>query len=92
MKVTITEYRQLPSDTASNNLLLGSAPSATQVLTVAGSAAATAGDTSYVRVATDTAIHLRQGAGATTADPYLPAGSVEYFGCNRTTTFSIIVG
>ena len=92
MKVTITEYRQMPSDSDSNDLPLGGPPVTSQVLTAAGSALPTENDVRFVRVATDTAIHLRWGSGATTADPYFPANSVEYFGCNRATAFSIILG
>lgn len=92
MKVTITEYGQLPNDLDSLNLQLGGLPKASQVLTAAGSAVALADDTRYIRVATDTAIHLKQGVGVTTADPYMPAGSVEYFGAHELTVISIILG
>ena len=92
MKVTITEYRQMPSDLDSNDLPLGGTPSVSQVITGAGNAVQCDPDTRYVRVATDSPIHLRWGANATTADPYLPAGSVEYFGINKGVTFSLIAG
>ena len=90
MKVTITEYRALLEDVNGNDLPLSGAPVAKQKLTAAGNATATADETRFVRVATDTAIHLRHGAGATDTDPMLPANSVEYFAVHEAVVLSII--
>lgn len=81
MKVTITEFSQLPHDSTGNVLPLGTFPAnAKQVLTAAGSTAVTSDDTRFIRVATDTAITIIAGPTATATDPMIPANSVEYFG------------
>lgn len=96
MKVTITAYRSVITDGNGNVVGLSGPPigetGGKQLLTAAGAATALPDETAYIRVATDTAIHIRvEGAGATTADPYMPAG-VEYFGADEGQTPSIIAG
>lgn len=96
MKVTLTAYRNVVKD--ANDNVLGVAGSAIdeaggqQLLTAAGTATALPDETKYLRVATDTAIHLKlDGAGATTSDPMIPANTVEYFGVGEGVTPSIIL-
>ena len=95
MKVTITAYRSAVRD--ANGEVISVSGGAIdeagghQLLTAAGTAAALPDETKYIRVATDTAIHLRvDGAGAATTDPMLFASSVEYFGAGEGVTPSII--
>lgn len=90
MKVTISEYRELPNDFGGNDLPIAGPPVISQKLTAAGNATALADDTRFVRVATDTAIHIKQSTGAADTDPMMPANSVEYFGASEGTVLSII--
>ncbi len=95
-KITITAYRSVITDGNGNIVGLSNIPigeaNGKQLLTGAGTALALPDETAYIRVATDTAIHLKvDGAGAATTDPYLPAG-VEYFGADEGATPSIILG
>jgi hypothetical protein len=89
MKVTITAYGEAAQVQGQTLGLSGRAISS-QKLTAAGSASALPDETRYVRIATDTAIHVKMGAGAADTDPMMPVGSVEYFGAGEGVEISII--
>lgn len=92
MKVTITAYRAALVDGNANILGMAGPPISSQLLTAAGTATALPDETRYVRIATDTAIHVKiDGAGAANTDPMMPASAIEYFGAFETTTPSIIL-
>lgn len=92
MKVTITAYRSAHVDANANILGMPEEnPISSQKLIAAGTAAALPDECRYIRVSTDTAIHLKvDGAGAADTDPMMPAGGVEYFGAHEGVTPSII--
>lgn len=95
MKVTITAYRSLTEDAAGETVQIASGviteTNGSQKLTAAGTAAALPDETKYIRVATDTAIHVKvAGAGAADTDPMMFANTVEYFGVSEGATPSII--
>lgn len=91
-KITVTEYNSLAKDVNNEIVMCGSGPRASQVLTAFGNAVALADETRFVRVATDTAIHIKQGAGAATSDPWMPANAVEFFAVHEGTVLSFIQG
>lgn len=91
MKVTLTQYREMPDDLGNNNLPLGGKPLASAKLTAAGSFAATDTDCRFVRIATDTAIHINFGAAAADTDAMMPANTVEYFGCREDVVIAVIL-
>lgn len=90
MKVSITEFRDCAYDGLGNALPLGRNRTACQVITAAGAASALSDDTRFVRIATDTAIHIDIAGGATGAtDELFPANIVEYLAVNGGETFTI---
>ncbi len=91
MIVTLTEYRELPTDVGSNDLPLGGAPLARQVRTADGDFAALSDEARYFRIATDTKIHVKHGAGPpTNIDPLMSANTAEYFGAHEGTIISVL--
>jgi hypothetical protein len=95
MKVTLTAYRTVVKDANDNVTMIASGgideAGGQQLLTAAGTATALPDETKYLRVATDTAIHIKlDGAGAANTDPMMPANTVEYFGVGEAATPSII--
>jgi hypothetical protein len=90
MKVTISEYQTLFEDVSGNDLPLAGKAVASQKLTAAGNATALADETRFVRIATDAAIHIKQGTGAADTDPMMPANTVEYFSAREGIVYSII--
>lgn len=96
MKVTINAFRGVVIDANGNPVgVAGSNIDETggsQKLTAAGTATALPDETKYIRVATDTAIHIKlDGAGAVDTDPQMFANTVEYFGVSEGATPSVIV-
>lgn len=97
MKVTFTAYRAAVEDADGNIIGMAGSPiteaGGKQKLTAAGTlGTALPDETKYIRVATDTAIHLKiDGAGAADTDPMIPANAVEYFGVGEGITPSIIL-
>lgn len=92
MKVTITEFSQLPHDSTGNVLPIGAfPPNAKQVLTAIGSSAPTSDDTRFIRVATDTAITVIAGPTASASDPMMLANSTEYFGVTENVAITIAI-
>lgn len=79
MKVTITEYRDLASDGAGHAMPLGKNRIRVQSQAAAGAFSALNADTSFIRIATDTAITLDIDGGTT--DELFPVG-VEYMAVN----------
>ncbi len=90
MKVTISEYRAAVVDVNGNVLMMSGAPVASQKLTANGTTSAFSDETRFIRVATDTAIHLAWDGGAADTDPMMPANSVEYFGGYEAATLTIL--
>jgi hypothetical protein len=95
MKVTITAYRSLLEDASGETAQIASGAitetNGSQKLTGAGTAAALPDETKYIRVATDTAIHIKvSGVGVADTDPMMLANTVEYFGVSEGMTPSII--
>jgi hypothetical protein len=97
MKTTFTAYRAAVTDKNGATLNMAGFPiqeaGGMQLLTAAGTlGTALPDETAFIRVATDTAIHLSvEGAGAATTDPLLPANTVEYFAADEGMTPSIIL-
>lgn len=96
MKVTITAYRAMLEDANGEAAPVAAGAitesGGSQKLTAAGTAAALPDETKYIRVATDTAIHIKvSGAGAADTDPQMFANTVEYFGVSEGSTPSIIL-
>ena len=91
MKVTITSFERLAYDANGNVLPIGDGLLQGQKLTGAGNATALTTGTNFIRVATDTAIHIKpHGTGAADTDPMMPANSVEFFNAKSGMTPSII--
>lgn len=78
MIVTITQFRTLARDEAGNVLPLGKDRTATQARTTVGAFTALAADTSIIRLATDTAIHMDIEGGSTNTSDELFMPGVEY--------------
>lgn len=97
MKVTFNCYRNVIRDDNANPIGVADFPiteaGGNQKLIAAGTVATAFPDeTRYVRVSTDSAIHIKiDGAGVTDTDPQMFANSVEYFGVREGMTPSIIV-
>lgn len=84
MKVTITAYRGVMDDGNGNIIGIADAiieeSGGEQVQAAAGNFAALPDETRFIRVATDTAIHIKvRGTGAATTNPMMPASTVEFF-------------
>ena len=91
-KWTITEFDVLPKDPAGLAISVGGPPVNSQGVTGAGTVALS-GATRFVRFCGDTAAHVRLGPnGASTSDPYVPAGVDYWFGTNGQTSINFIVG
>ncbi len=92
MKVVLTQYRQLPSDTDGNDLpVAGTKITAGELRTTDGSFAALVDECRIIRIATDTAIHVKlTGAGAANTDEMMPANTVEFFGIAEGSVVSIL--
>lgn len=75
MIVTITEYRNTARDAGEQSLSIGGEKIASKRYTAAGAGTAYDARTSFVRVATDTAIHF----GTSTDAPFLPANTIDWF-------------
>jgi len=88
MITTITEFTEYPRDKDNAPLPVGNIDGTNTSLTATGSVAL-AGDTFFIRVATDTAVHIAIGATADADDPYIPAGAVEFFAVKPSTTVYI---
>jgi hypothetical protein len=73
-KWTISQYDRLPVDSAGNALPIYAEAMDSDKHTAAGSQARYTG-AQYARFCGDTAAHVKVGAGATDADPYVPAGA-----------------
>lgn len=90
MIVSITQFTRLATDQNGNVLPLGLDRVACEVRTTAGAFAALSAGTKFVRVATDTAIHMDIAGGSTTsADELFPANSVEYLAVRGGETLTI---
>jgi hypothetical protein len=77
--VTITEFSRMARDENGNPLFLGEGRIACQARTSAGSFSALNDATTFIRIATDTAIQMDIAGGSTTAaDELFPAGTVEF--------------
>lgn len=98
MKVTFNAYRSAKKDGNGDVIAVAEAvigeSGGKQVMAAVGTLPiALPDETKYIRVATDTAIHIRvEGVGASTSDPLMFANSVEYFGAHEGVTPSIIIG
>lgn len=80
MIVTITEYRELAEDADGNKMPMGAFRLASQSRTADGAFAALNEQTTFIRVATDTAIHIDPLGGAvSSADELMPGGSIDFF-------------
>ncbi len=92
MKVVLTQYRQLPSDTDSNDLpVAGTKMTAGLKRTTDGDFTALVDECRFIRIATDTAIHVKlNGTGAADTDEMMPANSVEFFGAAEGSIVSIL--
>lgn len=79
MKVNLVQYQALASVDGAT-APIGGGRLESQTITAAGDFTALNAVTQLVRIATDTAIHVRLTAtGATSADELMPANSVEFF-------------
>ena len=89
MIVSISQFSTLAQDQNGNVLPLGKQRLACEVRTSAGAFTALSANCRFVRIATDTAIHLDIDGGATTsADELFPAGCVEYLAVDGGETIS----
>ena len=88
MITTITQYDELPRDQQNQMLPVGTVDGTNTSLTATGNVPL-AGNTYYVRLATDTAVHIAIGATADANDPYVPAGSTEFFSVRPGTTLYV---
>lgn len=78
MITTITQYHEYPREGENQPLPVGNLTGTNTSLTATGNVTL-GSETYFVRIATDTAVHLNIGATATSSHPYLPAGAVEFF-------------
>lgn len=79
MLLTITEYAGLATDDRGNVLPMGRRKIASTGKTAAATHAPSA-QTTFVRIATDTAVQIDMAGGETAAgSEYLPANTVEFF-------------
>ena len=91
MIVTITQFASLAKDVQGNPMPLGDQRVACEARTTAGAFAVLATGTSFIRIATDTAIRLDIAGGTTdTSDELFPAG-VEFISVNGGETLTIAV-
>lgn len=82
-RVTISEYSILRRDREGNVLPVTPKPDFSKGYVPTGSPQSSDTfdpETRFIRVATDTALHMAQDEPATTDHPLIPAGSVEVFG------------
>ena len=97
MKVTLNCYRKVVQDDQGQTVgvaeqVIGEA-NGSQKLIAAGTAAALPDETRFVRIASDTWIHVKvDGTGVTDSDPQVFANTVEYFGVREGATPSIMLG
>lgn len=91
-KVTVSGYRELPSDAGSNDLPIASAtPTYRDSFGTTAETAALPDETKFIRICSDTAIHVkRDGTGATADDDMLPANAPEFFAASEGTVVSWI--
>lgn len=90
MLVTITEYARIAQDANGNPLYLGKDRIGCQARTSVGAFTALNADTSFVRIATDTAIQMDVAGGTTSStDELFPANGVEYLAVNGGETLTI---
>lgn len=89
MLVTVTEYANLARDGAGSTVPLGGDRIASQKATAAGTITLD-GSTRFVRIATDTKIHVKPtGTGAADIDELIPANAIDYL-ATRGTSLSFI--
>jgi hypothetical protein len=90
MIVSISEFAALAMDQNGNVLPLGKQRLACQVRTTAGAFTALQAGTRFVRIATDTAIHMDIDGGSTnSSDELFVANSVEYIAVDGGETLTI---
>ena len=90
MLVTITEFSRMARDDNGNPLYLGEGRIGCQARTSAGAFSALNDATTFVRLATDTALQMDFAGGVTSSvDELIPAGSVEYLSVRGGETFTI---
>lgn len=91
MKVSVTQFSTLARDSQGNVMPLGNGRLACEVRTADGAFAALQAHTKFIRVATDTAIHIDIDGGAVTAaDELMPANSTEFFAVDGGETINIL--
>ena len=79
MITSVTQFDEYPRDEQNQKLPVGRLGSSNTNLTATGNVVMGV-STTYIRIATDTAVYVDIGATATSADLWMPANSVEYFG------------
>lgn len=90
MIVSISSYSTLAKDNNGNLMPIGGERLGREVRTSAGNFAAIPAGAKFIRVATDTAIHIDvQGDAVTAGDEFVPANSTEFFSCNGGEVFKI---
>jgi hypothetical protein len=90
MKVTVSQYRAAVQDGNGQILSMAGEKIASELRTTDGNFTALSDECRFIRIATDTAIHMDFTGAVTTADDLMPTNSVEYFGAREGAVVAIL--
>jgi hypothetical protein len=90
MNVTVSQYRAATKDGNGNLIACASEKITSEQRTTDGSFAALSDECRFIRIATDTKIHMDFTGAVTAADDLLPANTVELFGAHEGAVVSIL--